>query len=125
MALEICIGFIARTVAQSEFRISQNNKRVRDDWDYLLNVRPNTDQSAADFWQKFAYRLIFDNEILVVKTDDDDLLIADSFTRIEYAVYPDVFSGVTVKDYTFERTFKMDEVIYITYNNEKLTKLMK
>jgi len=124
MALEICIGFIARTVAQSEFRISQNNKRVRDDWDYLLNVRPNTDQSAADFWQKFAYRLIFDNEILVVKTDDDDLLIADSFTRKEYAVYPDVFSGVTVKDYTFERTFKMDEVIYITYNNEKLTKFM-
>lgn len=124
MALEICIGFIARTVAQSVFRISQDNKRVYDDWDYLLNVRPNTDQSAADFWQKFAYRAIFDNEVLVIKTDSNDLLIADSFTRKEYAVLPDTFSNVTVKDYTFQRSFKMDEVIYITYNNEKLTKFM-
>lgn len=124
MALEICIGFIARTVAQSVFRISQDNKRVYDDWDYLLNVRPNTDQSAADFWQKFAYRAIFDNEVLVIKTDSNDLLIADSFSRKEYAVLPDTFSNVTVKDYTFQRSFKMDEVIYITYNNEKLTKFM-
>ena len=125
MALEICIGFIARTVAQSVFRISQDNKRVYDDWDYLLNVRPNTDQSAAEFWQNFAYRAIFDNEVLVIKTDSNDLLIADSFTRKEYAVLPDTFSNVTVKDYTFQRTFKMNEVIYITYNNEKLTKFMK
>ncbi|MEK5070805.1 phage portal protein [Sporosarcina sp. FSL K6-1508] len=124
MALDICIGFIARTVSQSVFRISQDNKRIYDDWDYLLNVRPNTDQSAADFWQNFAYRAIFDNEVLVIKTDSNDLLIADSFTRKEYAVLPDVFSNVTVKDYTFVRTFNMDEVIHITYNNEKLSKFM-
>lgn len=125
MALEICIGFIARTVAQSVFRISQDKKRVYDDWDYLLNVRPNTDQSAAEFWQRFAYKAIFDNEVLVIKTDSNDLLIADSFTRKEYAVLPDTFSNVTVKDYTFQRIFNMDEVIHITYNNEKLTKFMK
>ena len=124
MALEICIGFIARTVAQSVFRISQDNKRVYDDWDYLLNVRPNTDQSAADFWQNFAYRAIFDNEVLVIKTDSNDLLIADSFNRKEYAIFPDVFSNVTVKDYTFNRAFNMDEVIHITYINEKLSKFM-
>ena len=124
MALEICIGFISRTVAQSLFRISQDNKRIYDDWDYLLNVRPNTDQSAADFWQNFAYRAIFDNEVLVIKTDSNDLLIADSFNRKEYAIFPDVFSNVTVKDYTFARTFNMDEVIHITYNNEKLSKFM-
>jgi len=125
MALEVCIGFIARTVAMASFRISQNNKRVYDDWDYLLNVRPNTDQSAAEFWQDFTYRAIHNNEVLVVMNDSGDLLIADSFTRKEYAIFPDTFSNVTVKDYTFQRTFKMDEVIYITYNNEKLTKFMK
>lgn len=125
MALEVCIGFIARTVAMATFRISQNNKRVYDDWDYLLNVRPNTDQSAAEFWQDFTYRAIHNNEVLAILTDSGDLLIADSFTRTEYAVYPDTFSNVTVKDFTFNRTFKMDEVIYLTYNNEKITKFMK
>ncbi|MEK5524135.1 phage portal protein [Heyndrickxia sp. FSL W8-0423] len=125
MALETCINFIGRTISQSDFRLMKNGKRQLDDWHYLLNVRPNTDQSAADFWQKFIYELINENEVLVILTDTNDLLIADSFTRDEYAVYPDVFRDVTVKDYTFQRTFKMDEVIYITYNNEKLSKFME
>lgn len=124
MALETCINFIGRTISQSDFRIMINNKRQFNDLHYLLNVRPNTDQSAAEFWQDFTYKLIYENEVLVILTDNNDLLIADSFDRIEYAVFPDVFSNVTVKDYSFKRNFRMDEVIYITYNNEKLTKFM-
>jgi len=124
MALETCINFIARSIAQSEFRVLKNKVRQYDDWDYLLNVRPNTDQSAADFWQDFTFKLIYDNEVLVVLTNNNDLLIADSFERTEYAVYPDVFSKVTVKDFTFDRTFRMDEVIHLTYNNEKLSVYM-
>ncbi|MCM3454410.1 phage portal protein [Heyndrickxia oleronia] len=124
MALETCINFIGRTISQSDFRIVKNGKRQMNDWHYLLNVRPNTDQAAADFWQKFIYELIHENEVLVILTDNNDLLIADSFTRVEYAVYPDIFKDVTVKDYTFQRSFNMDEVIYLTYNNEKLSKFM-
>lgn len=124
MALETCINFIGRTISQSDFRIIKNNKRQKDDWHYLLNVRPNTDQSASDFWQDFVYKLLHENEVLVILTDNNDLLIADSFDRIEYAIYPDIFKSITVKDYTFQRSFNMDEVIHITYNNEKLTKFM-
>lgn len=124
MALETCINFIGRTISQSDFRIIKNNKRQKDDWHYLLNVRPNTDQSASDFWQDFIYKLLHENEVLVILTDNNDLLIADSFDRIEFAVYPDIFRSVTVKDYTFQRSFNMDEVIHITYNNEKLTEFM-
>ncbi|AHN22048.1 phage portal protein [Lysinibacillus varians] len=124
MALETCINFIGRTISQSDFRIIKNKKRQKDDWHYLLNVRPNTDQSASDFWQDFIYKLLHENEVLVILTDNNDLLIADSFDRIEFAVYPDIFRSVTVKDYTFQRSFNMDEVIHITYNNEKLTEFM-
>lgn len=124
MAIETCINFVGRTISQSDFRIMKDKHRIRDDWDYLLNVRPNTDQSAAEFWQQLVYRLIFNNEVLVVLSESNDLLIADSFSREEYAVYPDVFKDVTVKDYTFKRVFRMDEVIHMTYNNEKLSKFM-
>lgn len=124
MALETCINFIARSIAQSEFRVLKNGVRQYNDWDYLLNVRPNTDQSAADFWQDFTFKLIHENEVLVVLSDNNDLLIADSFERTEYAVYSDIFSKVTVKDFTFNRTFRMDEVLHLTYNNEKLSVYM-
>lgn len=125
MALETCINFIGRTISQSDFRFMKNGKRELNDWHYLLNVRPNTDQSAADFWQCFIHKMIYENEVLVILTDNNDLLIADDFEREEYAVYPDIFKNVTVKDYTFRRTFRMDEVIYLPYNNEKLTTFME
>ncbi|SFP79796.1 phage portal protein, HK97 family, partial [Halolactibacillus halophilus] len=124
IALETNINFIGRTISQSDFRIMKDKKRQYNDWHYLLNVRPNTDQTAANFWQDFIYKLIYENEVLVILTDNNDLLIADDFERIEYAVYPDKFINVTVKDYTFRRSFQMDEVIYLTFNNEKLTKFM-
>lgn len=124
MALETCLNFIGRTISQSEFRTIKGKERILDDWDYILNVRPNTDQSAAEFWQQFVYRLIFNNEVLAVLTDDNNLLIADDFSRDEYAVYADVFRDVTVKDYTFKRSYRMDEVIYMTYNNEKLARFL-
>ncbi|WP_277674555.1 phage portal protein [Piscibacillus halophilus] len=124
MALETNINFIGRTISQSDFRIMKNGERQINDWHYLLNVRPNTDQTAADFWQDFIYKLIDENEVLVILTDNNDLLIADDFDRIEYAVYSDVFQNVTVKDYTFKRSFQMDEVIHLSYNNNKLAKFM-
>ena len=120
-ALETCVNLIGRTISLAEFRFTKDGKKQKHDFDYLLNVRPNTDETAASFWQDFIYTLLVENEILVILTDDNDLLIADSFDRNEYAIYEDTFTNVTVKNYTFKRTFKMSEVIHLTYNNEKLS----
>ena len=123
-AIETCINLVGRTISLAEFRFTKDGKKVKSDWDYLLNVRPNTDQSAADFWQDFVYKLLYDNEVLVILSDNNDLLIADSYDRIEYAVYPDIFKNVIVKGYEFKRSFEMGEVIHISYNNEKFTRFL-
>ncbi|MBT2850042.1 phage portal protein [Staphylococcus coagulans] len=118
--LQTCIEFIARTLSQTEFKITQNHKPIKDDSYYKLNVRPNTDMSATDFWQKVIYKLIYDNEVLIVVNDTKDLLIVDDFERKKYAMYPDIFKHVVIDEYEFERSFNMDEVIYLTYNNNAL-----
>lgn len=120
MALQTCIEFVARTIAQSEFRITDNHKIIKDNMYYKLNVRPNTDLSSTDFWQKVIYKLINKNEVLIVVSETKDLLIVDDFERVEYALYPDLFKHVVIGEYEFKRTFNMDEVIYLNYNNEKL-----
>ncbi|TDL35692.1 phage portal protein [Macrococcoides bohemicum] len=124
IAIDTNINFLARTFSQSEFWVKDGNKNVKNTLFYKLNVRPNTDSSATDFWQKVIYRLVYDNEVLIIKTDNDDLVIADDFQREEYALYPDTFSNVIVKEYEFKRTFKMDEVIYLNYNNDKLQRFV-
>lgn len=123
-SIETNVGFMARTISTADFRFMKEGKRVKHDFEYLLNVRPNKNQSAAEFWKDFIHTLLTENEVLVVLSDDNDLLIADGFERLEYAVYNDIFRNVTVKGYTFQREFQMDEVIYMTYNNKKFTKFL-
>lgn len=120
LSIDTCINFLARTISQAEFRIMDGDTIQRNNWYYKLNVRPNTDQSSTAFWQYFVYKLLFDNEVLAILTDTDDLVVADSWIRNEYALYEDTFESVTVKNYTFKRKFAMNEVIYLKYNNEAL-----
>jgi len=124
MAVDAVLNFVGRSFSQSEFRVYADGKTSKSPWRYKLNVRPNTDMSATTFWQKVIYELIYENEVLIVLSDTDDLLIADYFERKEYALYPDAFEEVKVKDYTFERSFSMDEAIYMEYNNEELSKFV-
>src|SRR5690625_3278942 len=123
-ANETCVNLMGRTISTADFRFIKEKKRVNHDFDYLLNVRPNSNQSAAQFWKDFIYTLLVENEVLVVLSDTNELLIADNFDRIEYALYEDIFKSVTVKGYTFKREFKMSEVIYMTYNNKKFTRFL-
>ncbi|WP_439646626.1 phage portal protein [Piscibacillus salipiscarius] len=124
LAIATCVNLIARTISQSEFRIKKKGIVQHDEFYYRMNVKPNRNQSASEFWDMFVYKLIHDNEVLIIKTDSDDLLIADDFSRTEYAMMDDVFREVTVKNYTFRRTFLSSDVIYIPYNNEDLSRLI-
>lgn len=120
LAVDKSAEFIARIFAKSEFKYLEDGKAKFSDWNYLLNVRPNKNESASDFWQKVVYRLITKNEVLIILTMDDQLLVADSYTRTKYAVYDDVFEYVTCRGFTFEKRFRMSEVIFLQYNNNRL-----
>ena len=124
IAINTVIGHIARTVAQSTFQYIKDGERQYDDIDYMLNVRPNTSQSAFEFWQHFVYTLITKNEVLAFVTDDKQLIVADSFSRNEYALLPDTFSNVTYKNFTYQRNFSEDDVLFLQFNNTRVLNFM-
>lgn len=124
MAIDSVLGFVARTFSTAKFTFKKGKDIKASDWDYILNVRPNKNESASDFWQKAIYKLMFDNELLIILSDDNQLLIADDFYQEEYAVYENQFKEVTIKDYTFQRTFYNSDVIYIKYGNEQLQSIL-
>ncbi|HDR7949213.1 TPA: phage portal protein [Bacillus toyonensis] len=124
LAIDTCVSFLGRTISQSEFRVKNGKVFEKNELYYRLNIRPNKNMTASTFWERFIRKLIYDNECLVVQADDGDLLIADGFRHNEYAVYEDTFTDVTVKDYTFKRSFKQSEVIHLKYRNDKLSPLI-
>ena len=123
-AIETCVNLMGRTISTADFRFVKDKKRINHDFDYLLNVRPNSNQSAAEFWKDFIYTMLVENEVLVILSDNDELLIADNFDKVEYALFEDKFKNVTIKGYTYKREFEMSKVIYMTYNNKKFTSFL-
>jgi HK97 family phage portal protein len=124
LAIDTCVSFLARTISQSEFRIKNGKEFIKDELYYRLNVRPSKNTTASTFWETFVHKLIYDNECLIIQSEDGDLLIADDYQHNEYAIYEDTFSKVVVRGYEFKRTFKQSEVIHLRYRNENLTPLI-
>ena len=124
LALFTAVDFIARSLAKCEFVTVNNNRESRKAEYYLWNYSPNRHQTKIEFFTQAVAKLIFDNELLVIETADNQLLIADSFSRTEHALIDDSFSDVTCRNFTYQRTFLEGEVIYLRYNNFALNGLL-
>lgn len=124
VALESVIGMMSRTIIQSEFRVKESDKYIKNSMYYRFNVKPNKNQSASAFWSEVIRKLIYDGECLIVKSRNDDLLIADDFEREEKAVYEDIFKHVYVRGLELDGDFSRGDVLYLDYGNEKLSTLV-
>ncbi|HEM3878452.1 TPA: phage portal protein [Streptococcus suis] len=120
LAIDKSAEFVSRIFSKAEFHFLKADKLVDSPWSYLLNVKPNLNEEASRFWQRAIYQLIVKNEVLIFLSDDDQLLIADSFIRKESAFYGDTFESIVVKGYQLKRSFKRSDVIFIQYNNKRL-----
>lgn len=124
LALFTAVDFIARSLAKCEFVTVNNNRESRKAEYYLWNYAPNKHQTKIEFFTQAVAKLIFDNELLIVETADNQLMIADSFSKTKHALIDDTFSGVTCRNFTYQRTFLESDVIYLRYNNFALNGLL-
>ena len=124
LALFTAIDFIARSLAKCEFVTVNNNRESRKAEYYLWNYAPNKHQTKIEFFTQAVAKLIFDNELLIIETADNQLMIADSFSKTEHALIDDTFNSVTCRNFTYQRVFRENEVIYLRYSNFALNGLL-
>ncbi len=123
MAFLSAANLIAKAVSKCEFKTFFRNKEVKDKEYYLWNVEPNKNQNSSEFIQKWIYTLYRKNECLIIE-QNGQLLVADDFIKTPYALYEDIFTQVTVKDYTFNRSFAQNEVLYFKLCNTDIQKVI-
>lgn len=133
-ALHSGINIIANALSACEVRTFENWKEIQKDQYYCWNYEPNINMNASQFKQKLVWSLIYRNECLVIQTAKGDLLIADSYEHNQYALYQDTFCNVTVgidngsgvsSPYTFQKTFRMEDVLYYRLSNRNITALLE
>ena len=132
-ALHSGINIIANALSACEVRTFKNWEEVYNNQHYLWNYEPNMNMNASQFKQKLVWSLIYKNECLIIQTRKGDFLIADSYEHEQYALYHDTFRNVTVgmdngngisRPYTFQKSFKMEDVLYYRLSNRNITALM-
>lgn len=111
MAFWNTVNIIANAVSKCEFKTYVRNEEIKGAEYYLWNIQPNKNQNSSNFIHKWLSQLYRNNEYLIIEMNEQ-LLVADSFTRKEYALYEDEFTDVTVKNFTFNKKFRQSEVLY-------------
>ena len=124
IALFTAIDLIARSIAKCEFVTVENHKEKQGYEYYTWNYSPNKHQTKIEFITEFISKLIFNNEALIFETSDGQLLVADSFSKQEYAILEDTFSSITARGLTLNRTYKSSEVIYLKYSDSGVRRLL-
>lgn len=119
MALWSAINLVANAISKCEFKTFVSGTETQGREWYLWNIEPNKNQNSSAFIREWIAKLMIHNECLIVE-QNGELLIADSFEHKEYALYNDVFSGVTVGDFTFSRFFNQSEVLYFRLHSKNM-----
>ncbi|MGE6756271.1 phage portal protein [Rossellomorea sp. NPDC071047] len=123
LAIDTCSDLIANALTRCDFATFENGKQKRGEVHYLLNVAPNQNQNATEFFHSLVTHLINENECLVVQLNDE-LLIADSFDRTTYAVKPNIYKNIIVADFKFDKTFYEEDVFYFKLNDRNIIKVI-
>lgn len=106
------VNMIANAVSKCEFKTFVNGKEIQGKEYYLWNYQPNVNQNSTEFLHKMICRLYQDNEVLVIP-NNDQLFVADSFTKDDSVMKPIKFSDIQIDSLTMNKTFKANEVIYL------------
>jgi HK97 family phage portal protein len=122
-AIYSAINLIASSISKCEFKTYSKGTENKGDEFYLWNIEPNKNQNSSQFLQELVSKLLFNNECLVLDVNGQ-LIIADSFSQNEFAIKENYFDNVTKGTWSFNRTFKMSEVMYFKLGNADIRELL-
>lgn len=112
------VDYIATLMQQTQWRTYKNGKRYKSDEWYAWNVRPNANQSAAEFWHEVTARMLLWGEVVVFEHGtgryiSDDLVTTDERNGVE----PCRYMNVGRLNYRKPRPLLPYEVLHFKFDN--------
>lgn len=124
LALHIATSMIADLISRCKVRCFINGKEVENEFTYAMNLSPNPNMPASRMWQKIIASS-YDNDdgaILVpYKTGGTQCYTpADSYCMEKKPFKENLFSEITVEDFSMSKTYKEGELFHFKFENAKL-----
>ncbi len=119
LAIQSSLNLIANTITRCEFLTFEKGKEVKASNYYLLNVEPNQNKSASKFWRDVIYKLIYDNECLVIQ-QNDMFYVAESFNVVKFAFKENIYKNIVVENYNLRDVYTESQVFHFELYNDKI-----
>lgn len=123
LAIQKAAGMIAHAVAKSEFVVQRADGRAKDHIYWILNIRPNPNETATDFWIDAIQKLLTEEECLICSVTGK-LFIVDAYTTDNAVMMPRIYRNVTIisngETFRLDRNFRSDEMIHLRAQNRKI-----
>lgn len=122
-AIQVAINLIAGLIAKCKFRTVVNGEEKEGIDFYRWNYEPNINQNGAEFKTELISKMLYYNEALIFEINGQ-MLIADDFTRTQYALYPNKYSNVRRGDFLSGKNFYESDIMYFGYANKDTKELL-
>lgn len=123
LAINSAINLISKTISNAEFLTYEQDEEIKSDIYYLLNVEPNQNKNANKFWRDVVYKLVYENECLIIQ-NNDMFYVAESFTVKRFALKENIYSDVIVEGYKLREIFTESKVLYLELHNADMKKII-
>lgn len=123
LAIQTAISLIANAIAKCEIKVYENNKEVKNEDYYLLNVSPNANENSSQLWHKAIEKMVYEKESILIDLSNS-LHCADSYSVEEYPVLGNLYKGVVVGNLQLNKTFKSSEILRLQLNNTHIKRLI-
>ncbi|EOP78362.1 HK97 family phage portal protein [Bacillus cereus HuB4-4] len=118
------IDLIARSLVACDFESYRDGKLKRSLNYYQLNVSPNKNQNAHEFWVKFVHEIVYENEVLIVPIGDE-MWIADSFYReTTNGLKEFTYHSISINGEMLSKTYKESEILYFRLSEESINQVI-
>lgn len=124
LAIYTATSLIGNAISRSEIKCFENNKAVKNEDYYRLNISPNANETSSLFWHKVINKTVRENEALVIELSDDSLYCADNYVTNEHPVDGNTYSAVTVGDVGFVKTFDNSNTYLFKLDNQEVKKII-
>ncbi len=119
LALHSAMNLIANTLVRGEFKTYDKGKEIKGDDYYLFNIEPNPNKNANKFWRDVIYKLVYENECLVIQ-NNGRFYVADSFAVGKFAFKDYVFGNIVVDGLQLKESKISPEVFHFELHNGRL-----
>ena len=120
LAVYAATSLIANAISQSEVKVYVNGKSVKNEDYFSLNIKPNPNQSASEFWHKVAEKVLKaePGKGALCFIHNHNIYCADSYTvEAKRPFLGNIYSGVVVDDFQMSRKFTADQVFIFRLEN--------